>query len=853
MAADVYRPRAVADVADATALGTHGAQVYVGTSRGSVVVVGGDEVHGAGRLEQIGGIPGTPYVACLADGVVSVCTPDSLDARTRLPLTHGASLFAADAYAADDACVSVLAVACKRRIVLYRWVDGVFWDAKVHDMPRTPRTLALVRSTLFAGYGQYEYVRVVMRSVRASSVAWRTPPADALTSGTWVDTHAWDMYAVRMPRAAEGTWWPRRPRVLAVALDDEVMLATEQAALFVDEGGSRTRELAWRAPPRHALVCAPYLFLAHDTLDIYMQATLRHVQTLALNVRHMAQAQQQAQQQTQQQAPQQTQQQTQACSQACTQARTPYVCVAQEVLALDAAPLDDRLAALTAAGEYRDALALVCAQDPHSPQRPRLVALVGVAAYTRAAFDEAADRFIEADMNPAYVLALYPAEISGAFARAPDAWPSLFGAQVSGDACATPAALDALTRYLNDRRRILRGAAEPLPPAAAAAQVDTHAAWSWPMCGVAPGGAHAAAFAQMVDTALLRVFLHTKPALVGPMCRVENSCDVEQVKDALVRRGMQDALVALYKTKRMHAAALDVIRERPDACAHTAEYLASLGPEHTDVILTYVRGVLDADAALGLSIFTSEPHLQTLDAERVAHALEAWPDACLAYLDAVMRVRDVAPALHTLRARLLLAARHDDALPFMLASHAWDAAALDASGAPPRVQALVAARRGDDDAALTLYVDSGDVPAALAYCTAAHKPQLYTALLARVMAHAPHEIDALCAQLAAHAAHLDVPAILALLPREWPVARVTHLLTASLQAQSVQRADARVRERLCEADLASLRTSVYALSQRRVVVTDTRPCVRCERRLGRAVLAVIPRTGALMHYSCMDR
>lgn len=38
----------------------------------------------------------------------------------------------------------------------------------------------------------------------------------------------------------------------------------------------------------------------------------------------------------------------------------------------------------------------------------------------------------------------------------------------------------------------------------------------------------------MVDTALFRAYLATKPVMVGPLCRIENWCEVEEVEELLL-------------------------------------------------------------------------------------------------------------------------------------------------------------------------------------------------------------------------------------------------------------------------------------------------------------------------------
>lgn len=872
---DVYVPRVVVDnVPDATALGACDGHVYVGTSHGSIFKSGAPDVEVGGgrrrRVDQISSIPGTPYMACMADGYVSVSTPASLDTPTRLPLSHGATFIVTgiwlEAHSAEatsatstsqralglrsmdevarekqqapqNAHVSVLAIACRRRrcIVVYRWFDGAFWDAKVHLLPRGPQTLALLGEgqALVAGYGHYEYVRVVIPPAHASSVAWRLPPSDALTSGTWVDTHLWDTYAVQV--GADGddsSWWGRVDRPWAVSLAHGALVSTPRRGVVVDaQGRTLPPSLPWSTVPYGGIACAPYVLLreADGSLGVYMQSTLRQVQSITLPAGPVQ-----------------------------LLSETPHAYAHGTLYALDACGLEAQLDAFTAAGAYAEALDMLKA----APTDKNARALVGLAAFVDGAFDIGMDVFIDVDMNPAYVLALYPVSFAGPLAKPPSTWSALFGARfpvhAESDTFTSPQALDALVRYLNDRRRLLRGGPLPRPTAEA---VDTQCLQQLRMCDCTPDAvspSEAVAMAQVVDTALLKVFLQTKPTLVGALCRVDNWCDLAQVRTQLEARHMHQALVSLYRTRGMHTEALAQLHEPEE----TVAYLDTLGPEHTDLIMCYAQKVLDMAPTLGLFIFTSDAHLTQLPPDRVAQELaSSYPMTCLAYLEAVMAVRDVAPALHTLRARLHLnACRHgaplDACVAFLRTSTRYDADALLLEDVPwPLVRAVLLGRLGQYVEALhLLLVEAHQVSEAEAFCvehSTTAGPYLYTTLLRLVRLHAPEHLLRVCeGVLSQHAKDMPLTDILALLPPEWPVQRVQTLLLRNLRAQVSDRMQQRIESALSTAHGAALNQNVRAMQQARVLVTDHSTCERCGRRLGESVLAVIPATGATMHYYC---
>lgn len=103
------------------------------------------------------------------------------------------------------------------------------------------------------------------------------------------------------------------------------------------------------------------------------------------------------------------------------------------------------------------------------------------------------------------------------------------------------AALEALMFYLSDRRQKLTGAitslSQPLPaesslpPLSSLPAVDLHALPNLPMTELEPE--QLLRMAQVIYTALLKVYLVARPVLVGSLCRIENWCDVEEVEELL--------------------------------------------------------------------------------------------------------------------------------------------------------------------------------------------------------------------------------------------------------------------------------------------------------------------------------
>lgn len=233
-------------------------------------------------------------------------------------------------------------------------------------------------------------------------------------------------------------------------------------------------------------------------------------------------------------------------------------------------------------------------------------------------------------------------------------------------------ALDALGKFLADRRRIFKPILESSSHheskdhmAMSQIKRDTHWLLSLPN---KPFGEmdkdELIAVAQTVDTALFKTFLLTKPALIGPLCRIENWCEVEQVEELLKERKKFSELIALYGGKEMHSKALGLLKQFADdeedveeKMRPTIQYLQNLGPEFIDVILEASHWLLEVDSELGMEVFTADtgkvgswPRLRIVDdLNRFDKAL------CAVYLEFIIEnVGEADPELHDKLIRLYL-------------------------------------------------------------------------------------------------------------------------------------------------------------------------------------------------------
>ncbi|KAJ3163142.1 Vam6/Vps39-like protein [Geranomyces michiganensis] len=148
---------------------------------------------------------------------------------------------------------------------------------------------------------------------------------------------------------------------------------------------------------------------------------------------------------------------------------------------------------------------------------------------------------------------------------------------------------------------------------------------------------------EVIDTTLLKVYLRINEALVGPLLRVSNYCNVEESEALLLERGKHDELVGLYRAKGLHRKALDFLKQRavsPDSTASEiakmVTYLHALNiNDEMDLVLDYATWILQKDPEEGMKVFTEYYDDVGHDARtRIVRFLESISDDfAIAYLE----------------------------------------------------------------------------------------------------------------------------------------------------------------------------------------------------------------------------
>ncbi|KDO29045.1 hypothetical protein SPRG_06100 [Saprolegnia parasitica CBS 223.65] len=252
--------------------------------------------------------------------------------------------------------------------------------------------------------------------------------------------------------------------------------------------------------------------------------------------------------------------------------------------ALRMRPLSDQLRLHLDAGRYQEAIDLcrLCPVECHlsADELRRIHLQLALQQFERHEFRRAMDNFLASHVPAEEVLALFPDELLPrsrhrlALATLPRPSVALAGETLS-------AALSALVQFLVAYRTLPR-------QGLAKVQYDD--------------------VASLVDTVLLKAYVLTNDAALTAFCGTSPSAaDVGEAEVFLRAHAKWPALLAFYKTQRLHRKGLELLEElqassKKDPRREMVAYLKTLS--EAPLVFEFSKPVLQSAPALGLSIFT---------------------------------------------------------------------------------------------------------------------------------------------------------------------------------------------------------------------------------------------------------
>ncbi|PLW47262.1 hypothetical protein PCANC_12409 [Puccinia coronata f. sp. avenae] len=840
---------------------------------------------------------------------------------------------------------SILAVPCKRRLVLFSWKDGQWLDPKEINLPHQVRSLTFPTPlNLFLGYSTGDYATIkltipynshqpiihqisepfpspishlITRAITDSpspipNSSTPPPKVNSLSSLAFKTTSG--LVTLGLTGQAKVV---KNSVIRLGSPTHEVIGIKDQIITFFNQNGQLTRSqtlqqhpglnsipssIIYPTPPSETIVKQPYLISllsstttnqSTSSLIIHSIPTLSHLQTIpfpptqdahkpystANSSSSSPSGKKPSLEPAFQPRPSQHHHPHLLTSSPnsslifliAPQSNQPENSFQYQLECLQMKPWPIQIQQLIELGEYEEALGLMDGLDEtHLPNKAvllkKLNALCGVIDFSKYKYDRAIDTFISLSINPAKVVALYPQEISGTFAKRREEWEQLFGGRRAENYRSTPliigphppvsepahhphrsrpgsdvgslprsgfshhaantlvdddrrsvlsgpsaaptkgktadptltktttddkgqddvhfrSSVEVLIRYLTDRRQQVnrafgatqdrqglkeeeggqggegKQAVEDLQPSETIFQLEDR-----PISEIETR-AELVQVAKVIDTSLFKSYLVLRPTMLGPLCRLPNWCEVEQVEGLLMEAKRYHELLDLYHGKGQHAKALKLLKKmamnEEDVQAQiepTVRYLQKLGSTHLSLILESSKWVFSlcqeqeeeeeggstAGCSLGLvkaalEIFVADlSAVESLPKHKIVAFLESLksPTPIRLYLEFVVRSqKDQDPFFHEQliqiyvvefkRLRGLGQLERAQGIYQKLLDHLQDSTSYSSNWVlgrlPPddmyEARALALGNVGQHDTALRIYVERlGDLGAAEEYC-----------------------------------------------------------------------------------------------------------------------------------------
>lgn len=630
-------------------------------------------------VQQLAIIKEANVLVSLSDAHVSLHDLHTYALQDRLLETKGASSFAVTSNVVKDldsqvpALVSRLAVAVKRRIMLWTWQDTEL-TAKVGEIaiPSTVKSIAWCSNTVVV-VGMDPGFSLV--NVETSTVTDINKPDPSATDAGVRDGGArfGAVNTTGMGYVGLSAWVPK-PMITTLA-NGQILLAKDVNTLYVDQGAKalEKRQIPWSLPPEAINFSYPYLIsLQQSTKGVcdvrnpdtntllqsipIANATILHVPPSTTSLAHAGKG-------------------FLVASDRCV----------WRMLAVD---YESQIDELVAKSRYDEAVSLLSLlEDSLLADKQSLLREVQTkkaqALFEKRKYQPAMDLLAEAGAAPAKVITLYPKSIAGDLLLNPDGV-----AQDQRESVDKAAQLDEThkeimstspetakitesqsamedTNHFDDPDE-LKTAVIALCGFLAQSRVQAQKyintdgslkaevsvrrssdALNIPYRNLIPldRGADLTMIdwqaelyraANLIDTTLFRAYMHARPQLAGPLFRLENFCDPHVVEEKLYESGRYTDLVDFLHGKKLHRQALELLEKfgRNDAAEEvmpalrgpnrTIGYLQQLPPENIDLILEFAKWPLQTQKESGMQVFLADTeNAEQLSRHRVVPFLES--------------------------------------------------------------------------------------------------------------------------------------------------------------------------------------------------------------------------------------
>lgn len=613
----------------------------------------------------------------LSSGIVSFYDLGSFELTETLSRTKGAACFAAASNVINDesssgvnVIVSRLAVAVKRRLLVWEWQDGEMVAHSSEDTTPAggPEEITLVSGIksltwadgrkLVAGLqGQYYLIDIETKEIRAiigpgAIGGMETSKAAGYGAGSLSYIGMGSMV----------------PNPLATELGErEMLLARDINSLFIDKEGEplQRRQVPWKYAPEAVGYSYPYMLalqeVSRGVLEVRNPSTLTLLQSVSLPEARILQTPNRG-------------------VSLAHQGKGFLVASERVVWRMSSLGYDAQVDELVEHGYLDEAISLLeMVEDTlvkDSAGRLREIKMIKAGMlFKEKKFRDALDLFSEVEATPERVIALYPEVIAGDSAQPeePQEQPppspaksfirghkktdsSISATSMKGSPSKTPSKKDTfaetaslkaasilsskaealsekelktavreLQAFLADvRRRLQRffDADQNVKDTPDIQTAENHQTLSHFLDIADVHGVDLTDklldLAKLVDTTLFRVYMYATPSLAGSLFRIANFCDPGVVMEKLEETSRYSELVDFLYGKKLHRQALERLQkfgqadstESIDSSLHgpsrTVAYLQNLPPELVDLVLEFAMWPLEAEPGLGMEVFLAD-------------------------------------------------------------------------------------------------------------------------------------------------------------------------------------------------------------------------------------------------------
>lgn len=848
-------------------------------------------------LEKLGLLKDAGCLVALSESIVSVFDLDTYALDEKLSKTKGATTFTISSgirqqpesdTEASPIIVSRLLVGCKTRLVCYEWKDSEFTEYKELHLPDKIKTITFVDTDKAICGLASDYCVVDV-------------PSSVISNIVLPGSHNTSFSSFGMSYIGIGGR-PSMPYALQLP-NHTALLVKDINSQFIDEHGQLIDKtpIAWTTAPQGLGYSYPFLLcILPKLVEVRNPDTLTVLQTIPI-----------------------------VGAKFITDGKLTYIATNTQVSRLTSTDFKNQIIILSEnKHEYSEAISLLSLIDiAYIEDKKTLLRQLkieqAIKIFHEKSYKRALQLFSDISTPPETVIRLYPACISGTSQELLEsiengnglelsASPRTFGSPLKkstvddsvSDRSVTPPlmssygkitdrdfalAIRSLLNFLADTRRKISLLSLSKDPIRFQGEMLSKEVY---------GNIDQAA--ELVDTTLFKCYTIQSPALVGPLLRLPNHCQLNTVTTVLSKLGRWRELVDFYFAKQLHRDALELLKtlgqnktnnsdnfgasylEGPEP---TIRYLQRLGNDYIDLIVEFSYWPIKEKESYGLDLFLEDStESQSLDRFKVLNYVQGISHSLtIQYLEHILNEKkEKNHHFHTtLAIEYIKCLQNADGknseeskavfaklMKFLKSKPCYYRVEKIFSSLPTteklsnqllEVKAILYGKRGQHKEALQIYTfDIQDHSKARTYCAELYenedqetgKQALYT-LLTLYLENGKPQLPLALDLLASQGSRMSIIDIINVIPDSTSVRDLNVFLTSQIRSLTMAAHHADLDTALRKVHLVKTQQTLLLQQQRRAVsITNLKTCRVCFKRLGHSVVSAFP-DGKVIHYGCV--